>query len=172
MPIRKTQDTSATLLYSSGQRGLADRVNLSVQRVFTLLEAERLLPQVERIVRTLIQLKGEYETADAELSRITQRITLTGGMSVPRDGVQQIRTRKDTSASNIKAAVEKLQEIGCQLKDIEAGLVDFPTLYRGKEVYLCWKLGESSIGFWHHVEDGFRGRHVIDSEFLANHGSG
>jgi hypothetical protein len=86
--------------------------------------------------------------------------------------VQQIRARKDASTASIKAAVEKIQEIGCQLKDIETGLVDFPTLYHGKEVYLCWKLGESSIGFWHHVEDGFRGRHAIDSEFLANHGSG
>jgi hypothetical protein len=172
MPIRKTQDTSAALLYSSRRRGLASRIIGSVPRFFTLLEAESLLPQVERLVRTLIKLKKEYETADAELSHINQRIALTGGMSLPRDEVQQIRTHKDTSVNGMKAAVENIQEMGCQLKDIETGLVDFPTLYRGEEVYLCWKLGESSIGFWHHVKDGFRGRQPIDSEFLANHGSG
>jgi hypothetical protein len=143
-----------------------------VPRFFTLLQVEGLLPQVERLLRTIIQLKEEYETADAELSRINQRIALTGGMNLPRDQIQQIRARKDTSANGVKAAVEEIQEIGCQLKDIETGLVDFPTLYRGKEVYLCWKLGESGIGFWHHIEDGYRGRHPIDSEFLANHGVG
>ena len=141
-------------------------------RFFTLLDAERILPQVERLLRMLIELKNEYETADAELNRINQRIALTGGMSLPRDQVQQIRARKDASASRVKAAAEKIQETGCQLKDIETGLVDFPTVYRGKEVYLCWKLGESSIGFWHHIEDGYRGRQPIDSEFLANHSTG
>jgi hypothetical protein len=165
MPIRKTQDTWRTVAI------LASPVIVFVPRFFTLLEAEGLLPQVEGLLQTLIQLKNEYEAADAELSRINQRIALAGGMSLPRDQVRQIRSRKDASAKGVKTAVEKLQEIGCLLKDVETGLVDFPTLYRGKEVYLCWKLGESSIGFWHHVEDGFPGRHPIDSEFLANHGS-
>jgi hypothetical protein len=144
----------------------------SVARFFTLLEAEGLLPQVEGLLRTLIQLKQDHENADAELSGINQRIALSGGMILPREQVQQIRARRDASSSGLKTAVEKIQEIGCQLKDIEIGLVDFPTLYRGKEVYLCWKLGESGIGFWHHIEDGYRGRHPIDSEFLANHGAG
>jgi hypothetical protein len=140
-----------------------------VPRFFTLLEAEGFLPEVERLLRTIIQLKQSYEAADTELSRINQRIALTGGMIAPREQVQQIRTRKDSSARGLKEALEKFQEIGCQLKDIDTGLVDFPTLYRGQEVYLCWKLGESSIGFWHHVEDGFQGRRPIDSQFLADH---
>jgi len=120
----------------------------------------------------LIQLKQGHETADAELSRINQRIALSGGMNPPREQIQQIRARRDASARGLKTAVERIQEIGCQLKDIEIGLIDFPTLYRGKEVYLCWKLGESGIGFWHHIEDGYGGRHPINHEFLANHGAG
>jgi hypothetical protein len=143
-----------------------------VPRFFTLLEAESLLPQVEGLLQSLIQLKRDHETADAELNGISQRIALTGGMIVSREQVQQIRVRRDATARGLKTALEKIEEIGCQLKDIEIGLVDFPTLYRGKEVYLCWKLGESGIGFWHHVEDGYRGRQPIDSEFLANHRAG
>ncbi|MGI8961776.1 MAG: DUF2203 domain-containing protein [Bryobacteraceae bacterium] len=139
-------------------------------RFFTLLQAEGLLPQVEGLLRSLIQLKQDHESADAELGRINQRIALSGGMILPREQVQEIRARKDASAQSLKAALEKLQEIGCQLKDIDTGLVDFPTLYHGKEVYLCWKLGESGIDFWHHVEDGYRGRRPVDTEFLANHG--
>ena len=138
-------------------------------RFFTLVQAEGLLPEVERLLRTLSKVKQGYENADAELNRLNQRIALAGGMNVARDQVQQIRTRKDSSARALKATLERIQELGCLLKDFETGLVDFPTLYRGKEVYLCWKLGESSIGFWHHVEDGYQGRRPIDSEFLSEH---
>lgn len=140
-----------------------------VPRYFNLLEAEGLLPEVERLLRSLIQLKEDYEQNDAELSQINQRIALAGGMVAPRDRIVQLRSRKDAAARALKGTLEKIQEIGCQLKDVETGLIDFPTLYRDQEVYLCWKLGESGIGYWHHVEDGFRGRRPIDSEFLANH---
>jgi hypothetical protein len=133
------------------------------------MEAEGFLPEVERLLRALIQLKSDYEQNDAELTQINQRIALIGGMVAPRERVAQLRARKDTAARGLKSTLEKIQDIGCQLKDIEMGLIDFPTLYRDREVYLCWKLGESGIGFWHHVEDGFRGRRPIDGDFLANH---
>jgi hypothetical protein len=140
-----------------------------VPRYFNLLEAEKLLPEIERLLRTLIQAKQDYEGSEAELSQINQRIALAGGMVPPRERISQLRNRKDAAARVLKAALERLQEIGCQVKDLESGLIDFPSLYHGKEVYLCWKLGENGIGFWHHVEDGFRGRRPIDGEFLANH---
>lgn len=133
------------------------------------MEAEGLLPEVERLLRALIQLKSDYEQSDGELTQISQRIALIGGMVAPRERIAQLRGRKDSAARGLKSTLERIQDIGCQLKDIEIGLIDFPTLYREREVYLCWKLGESGIGFWHHVEDGFRGRRPIDSDFLANH---
>jgi hypothetical protein len=140
-----------------------------VPRFFSLLEAESLLPEVERLLRNIVRSKLDLETSDAELSEIAQRIALLGGSLVPRDRLLQIRTRKESAARSLKLIVSRVQEIGCQLKDVESGLVDFPTLYRGEEVYLCWKLGEPSITSWHHVADGFAGRRPIDSEFLQNH---
>jgi len=142
-----------------------------VARFFTLLEAETLLPEIERLLRSIIEVKQHYEAAASELNAITQRITLTGGMNAPRERLARIRARKDASAGALKSAVERLEEIGVLLKDVDTGLIDFPTLYRGKEVYLCWKLGETGIAFWHHVEDGFRGRRAIDSDFLSHHRS-
>ena len=59
-----------------------------------------------------------------------------------------------------------MQEIGCLIKDLDIGLIDFPTTYRGEEVYLCWKLGEPGIEYWHGVDEGFRGRKPIDQDFL------
>lgn len=141
-------------------------------RFFTLLEAEGFLPEVERLLRSSIQAKQDYESGDSELNQIAQRITLMGGIAIKREDVVASRTRKDSSARVLKAAMERIEEIGCQVKDLETGLIDFPTLYRDREVYLCWKLGESGIRFWHHIEDGFRGRQPINSEFLANHRGG
>ena len=138
-------------------------------RYFNLLEAERLLPEVERLLRGLIQFKRDYEQGDEELSQIKQRIALTGGMAAPGERVMQIRARKDAAARALKATMERIEEIGVQVKDVDIGLIDFPTLYRGEEVLLCWKLGEQGIAFWHRLEDGFRGRKPIDSDFLSNH---
>jgi hypothetical protein len=143
--------------------------SLNVPRFFKLLEAEGLLPEVERLLLSLKEQKEAYEQADAELTRISHRIALAGGMVPPRDKILQHRAHKESAARALKVTVEKVQELGCQVKDLEMGLVDFPTLYRGQKVYLCWKLGESGIGFWHHVEDGYRGRRPIDKDFLAHH---
>lgn len=138
-------------------------------RFFTLLQAETLLPQLEPLLRGVIDQKKAYEQAEGEITGMSQRIALTGGMLVSREQMARTRKKKDTAVRGLAAAVEQIQDLGCQLKDADTGLIDFPTLYRGKEVYLCWKLGEPSIEFWHPVEDGFRGRQRIDNEFLANH---
>lgn len=138
-------------------------------KFFTLLEAEGQLPEVERLVRSLKDLKRSYEEADAGLTEIGHRITMAGGMIPPHDQVKMLRNQKEANTRGLKTAAGRMEELGCQLKDIDIGLVDFPTLYRDREVYLCWKLGEPGIGFWHHVEDGVRGRRQIDSEFLTNH---
>jgi hypothetical protein len=141
-------------------------------RLFNLLEAESLLPEVGGLLRSLIELKDDYERSENELNGILREITLTGGMLPPRDRIGRLRKRKDAAARGLQSSLKKLETIGCLVKDIDVGLVDFPTLYRDKEVYLCWKLGESGITFWHAVEDGFRGRRPIDDEFLANHRGG
>jgi hypothetical protein len=65
---------------------------------------------------------------------------------------------------------ENFEEIGCVVKDLDIGLIDFPALYRGKEVYLCWRLGEPDIDFWHPTDEGFAGRRPIDGEFLRECG--
>lgn len=138
-------------------------------RFFTLPQAEGLLPEVERLLRDLIRHKDDYTETDTQLTALLHRVAMAGGMIPPRDEIARLRSHKDASARSLKSTFEQFQETGCQLKDIDTGLVDFPTLYRDQEVYLCWKLGEHGIGFWHAIEDGFRGRKPIDSEFLANH---
>ena len=94
---------------------------------------------------------------------------MMGGVSVDRDRALESRDRRDAAAGQLRAAIDEVQEVGCVVKDLDIGLIDFPTTYRGVEVYLCWKLGETAIEYWHSVDEGFRGRKAIDQDFLDHH---
>jgi hypothetical protein len=138
-------------------------------RYFTIQQAEKLLPEVESAIRDAIHQKSVYQQAEEEWQGFSSRVTLMGGMRVDHSEVMDIKRRRESSAQRLKDALEKIQDYGCVVKDLDIGLIDFPTLFHGEEVYLCWKLGESGIEFWHGVHEGFRGRKAIDAEFLAEH---
>ena len=138
-------------------------------RFFTLQQAEQLLPEVESAIRDAISLKSEYQEAEAEWQSFARRVTMLGGMLVDHARVREQKSRRESIALRLKEVLEKIQESGCVVKDLDIGLIDFPTQFRGEEVYLCWKLGESGIQFWHGVHEGFRGRKPIDQDFLAHH---
>jgi hypothetical protein len=136
---------------------------------FTLVEAQRLIPHVDRLLRDAVAAKSEYDGAEAAIQSFTERVMMMGGMDVDRSVALDARTRRDSAAGRLRAAIQQVQEIGCIVKDLDTGLIDFPTLFRGVEVYMCWKLGEPAIGFWHGVEEGFRGRKAIDQDFRDHH---
>jgi hypothetical protein len=140
-----------------------------VPRFFTLQQAEQLLPQVESDLRGAISCKAEYQDAESDWQGFQRRILLLGGVQVDHEHLLDLKTRRDSAAARIKEALEKIHEYGCLVKDLDTGLIDFPTLLRGEEVYLCWKLGEPAIQFWHGVQEGFRGRKPIDPEFIQHH---
>jgi len=139
-------------------------------RYFSLSEAQRLIPDVERAIREAIRVKADYQAVETELEQFASRIQMMGGSRINRDQILQLRKRRETLASSLQQAIEAIQAFGCQMKDLDIGLIDFPTLYKGNEVLLCWKLGEKGISWWHGLEEGFRGRKPIDAEFIASHG--
>jgi hypothetical protein len=138
-------------------------------RYFTLREAQQLLPKVEEQVRQAVYLKAEHQKAEEEVNRIVHQVMVAGGMLLDRQTLLARRGRRDAMASRLNEIVEEIHSTGCQVKDLDMGLVDFPTLLSGNEVLLCWRLGETSIEYWHGLEEGFRGRRPIDQEFLSNH---
>jgi len=138
-------------------------------RFFTLQQAEKLLPEVEAALQQTVALRSEYQAAETEWQHFSKRIALLGGVLVDHSQPVAHKQRRDESARRLKAAIENVQEFGCLVKDLDIGLIDFPTLLNGVEVYLCWKLGESGIHFWHGVDEGFRGRKPIDQQFLEQH---
>jgi hypothetical protein len=141
-------------------------------RYFTLQQAETLLPDVASAIRGAILLKSEYDQSEAEWHGMFQRIAVMGGVRIDRARALEQKNRREKAAAALKQAVGKILEFGCVVKDLDVGLIDFPTLYQGQEVYLCWKLGEAGIQFWHGVTEGFRGRKPIDARFLEQHRGG
>jgi len=138
-------------------------------RYFTHTQAEALVRRLDPLLREAIGLKAEHEEAEQQLRTALHRVTMMGGVEIDREAFLEQRARREVSATRLKDALEQIQQSGCLVKDLDTGLLDFPTLFRGEEVYLCWRVGEKGIAFWHKVEDGFRGRKLIDQEFLDNH---
>jgi hypothetical protein len=141
-------------------------------RRFTLTEAQSLIPRVDRLLREAIEFKASYDDAEKEIHAFQERVMMLGGVAVDRERAVESRTKRDGAAAQLRRSIEQVQEVGCLIKDLDIGLIDFPTTYRGIEVYLCWKLGEDAIEHWHGVDEGFRGRKPIDQDFLEHHEGG
>jgi hypothetical protein len=138
-------------------------------RRFTLAEAQSLIPRVDILLREAVSLKSDYQEAEGVIQATANRVSMMGGVIVDRDRAIDNKNRRDAVMTKLRAAIDEVQEIGCVIKDLDTGLIDFPTLLRGVEVYLCWKMGEPAIGYWHGIEEGFRGRKAIDQDFLDHH---
>jgi hypothetical protein len=136
---------------------------------FTHAEAERLVTHVSALIGQIRNLQHNRIAAEGESDRICRNVMLNGGMIPPRQRLAELKLQQEQLVEQMQAALDQINAIGCEVKDLEKGLVDFPTLYRGQMVYLCWMLGEEAITYWHTPQDGFGGRRLIDEEFLAHH---
>lgn len=141
-------------------------------RHFRLEEAERLLAAVEPPLRRAVEFKQSIDALEGELRAVSGRIQMLGGARVAPGPILEIRRRRKALAAGLKQALEQVEEQGCLVKDLDLGLVDFPARFEGREVCLCWKLGEPRIEFWHGADEGFRGRKRIGREFVDGHEGG
>lgn len=123
------------------------------QRYFSITEANRALVLVRRIVADIVR---EYRRL-CTLKEAYQRYDEKGNIVL----AEQTRQDYVSVFNRLSTPRDELEEIGCELKDYETGLVDFPTRLGGREVLLCWKLGEESIEYWHEVDAGYEGRRRI-----------
>lgn len=130
-------------------------------RLFTLDEANALLPRVSDLLE-LIQAKAQQlGELHAQLEDFRER-KRAGDHSESESGlVQQVLGEANGISADLKAAMEDLLSLGCELKDVRTGLVDFPALRDERTVYLCWRQGEDAIRFWHELDTGFAGRQPL-----------
>jgi hypothetical protein len=132
-------------------------------RTFTLDEAQDLLPVLESLLRRAIDGKRLIESIDGELQAVAHRVMLNGGMHLNILHLARRKAEREKTFQRVKDAMDEIDAIGVQVKDLDIGLLDFPCEVEGKTVLLCWKLGEKAITHWHGVSEGFAGRKPIDS---------
>ena len=120
------------------------------KKYFTLDEAERALPYVRRVAD---DIADRYERA----VNVRQRIEQTD----MEDPLEELRDEYEKLMDQLNGLIDELGLVGVELKDFERGLIDFPSLHEGREVYLCWQRGEDTIQAWHEVDAGFAGRQEI-----------
>jgi len=128
-----------------------------VEKTFTLEEAEKLIPQLEKIVESVMENKKQAMSIGQELVELQNRIRSGEFAANPAEIINK-QTELEFLVRIINDNLESIENLGCQPKDLDAGLVDFPTNIEGEEVLLCWKYGEKSINFYHGLYDGFAGR--------------
>ena len=136
-----------------------------MSKVFTLSEAQTLLPVLEALLRKAQAAGIRAGELESEMQQLTQRIFLSGGMHVNVVQAARRRAEREKTLQEARDTLLEIDEIGVQVKDLENGLLDFPCVVDGQTVLLCWKLGEKEIGFWHTTEDGFAGRKPLDARF-------
>ena len=131
-------------------------------RFFTLEEANALVPalQIEfgRIARARSEIGpviGALGGADASMAILRDE-----GLLPPGQEAEAARLR--SLASEITEAVERVNDLGCLVKDVDTGLVDFYALQDGEAVFLCWQFGERAVSHWHALDEGFAGRKPIE----------
>ena len=136
-----------------------------MSRYFTLREAEGLIPALRKRLEAAITAKERIGEIDGDIQGLSARIFMAGGLEVNPDMVAHWKLERLALIQALEDAVREIQRSGCLVKDLDMGLLDFPALLDGVEVYLCWKLGETKIEWWHSTEDGYPGRRKIIDEF-------
>ncbi|HTZ98792.1 MAG TPA: DUF2203 domain-containing protein [Candidatus Aquilonibacter sp.] len=131
-------------------------------KLFSLAEAEHLRVELEPILIEAIEARRKFGEFDDQLSSLAERIQRSGGMLVEFSKTATLRFERNRLEQAIRDALEKIHSTGCIVKDLDVGLLDFPSRIDGEDVYLCWRLGEDRIRFYHRQDEGFAGRKPID----------
>src|SRR5450432_3251526 len=124
-------------------------------KTFTLEEAQSLLPVLESLLKRAVEGRQSAQEAESGLADLARRIYLNGGMKVDVGKVARQRAEIEGHMERVRESIAEIDSIGVQVKDIEAGLLDFPCRVDDQIVLLCWRMGETAIEHWHSVDSGF-----------------
>jgi len=124
---------------------------MNPKRYYTVGEANQAIPQIEPLVRSLSQRAGALNGMRSRKAGVSPRPACD--TRVDPDYFRELEV--------LNRELRDLSQRGCEIKDLRSGIVDFPALLNGREVCLCWRLGENAISHWHEVDAGFKGRQPI-----------
>jgi len=123
------------------------------KRYFTLEEANRLIPRLEKELSDLKTVRQELAEVGGELTPMFEVVYRNGGHPKSKAFLQL--------AEQFHEGIDRIHDYGCLIKQLEPGLIDFPHMRDGREVYLCWQFGEKELRYWHDIDAGFSSRQPI-----------
>jgi hypothetical protein len=136
-----------------------------MEKIFTVEEANRTLPLVSRIVEDLVREHKIWEDKVREFELAT-----VGSSPEHPDAIAELlQLEAQRLATSIEGYIAELNDLGVICKGMDTGLVDFRGRLDGRDVFFCWKLGESAIQYWHEVDAGFVGRQRLQPLALTSH---
>jgi len=142
-------------------------------RFYDLDEANAAIPEVRTILESLrdqraelIRLRDEVLAHDAAEETRGEGRSDDARSDAPTEAkidndVRVLRLRMQGVIDRMQAGVVRIDELGITLREIETGLIDFPALASGRQIWLCWRLGEDDVEWWHELSDGFSGRQAL-----------
>ena len=133
------------------------------KKYFKVEEANQSLPLVRAVVSDIVSKFKEIQERKERLNllRPKNRPKNQTADSMYAEELQQVEQDLEAEVVRLEEYILELQALGVELKDPAMGLVDFPGLMDGREVCLCWKLGEPEVAFWHEIDAGFQGRQSL-----------
>jgi hypothetical protein len=127
-------------------------------RLFTVESANEALVLVRKVVQDIV-------SAYKGLMRLRTERQELALLADAHEHLEDLLRRIEHKVERLKRLHQELADVGCELKDLSGGLVDFPARLEGRKVLLCWKLGEPEVAYWHELRAGFAGRQPIDVDF-------
>ena len=125
-------------------------------RYFTPREANETMLVIRPLMEEILRIRADIQARQPELWPAIQRSVGNGGSAA--------LSKLYVDFERLDKLVHRIQDLGVHIKDFNTGLMDFPAIHEGREVYLCWRFGEERVEYWHDLEAGFTGRQWIDWE--------
>ncbi len=130
------------------------------KKYYTPAGANATLPLVRVIIRDVTELARDLRERHERLSRVLSG-KRSGLSPAHEEELLQAQSELERGQVRMREYERELQNLGIELKDYFIGLIDFPSRMDGREVYLCWRLGEAEVAYWHELDAGFAGRQKL-----------
>jgi len=135
-------------------------------RLFTLSDANDLLPTLEPLMCRLMAKRRELRQYEKAVEAFRAKASRDGGI-LPGADYAHIREESIRILTEIREGVQEIEAFGCLVKDLDLGVVNFLARRGREQVFLCWRLGEPEIRFWHDLREGFAGRKPVGEDLIG-----
>jgi len=136
---------------------MAVKKSMRRKKYYTAAEANAALPLIRVVVRDIAELARDLRDRHERLTRLQPSDRGVLGDAYHEE-LQQVQAEFERDQERMHEYEQELKKLSVELKDYDTGLIDFPCWMDGREVYLCWRLGETEVSHWHEIDAGFAGR--------------